>query len=389
MRLGILVSHPIQYYSPLFRELAKRVDLQVFYATRGSSKQQADAGFGVEFEWDIDLLTGYAHAFLNNVAANPGPSSFFGCDTPEIRDLIRDGNFDAFIVFGWYLKSHWQAICACRRYKVPVLVRGDSQLPANPAGFRKLAKEVTHRLALRQFDGFLSVGKRNREYLLHYGVPEKRIFFSPHFVDNDWFAARALAAKGTRAELRHAWGAEGGSFVVLFAGKFISKKRPLDLVKALGLLHGREVKLTAVFVGSGELQPQMQRLVTKLGIPAHFAGFRNQSEMPQYYAAADVLVLPSDGTETWGLVVNEAMACGLPAIGSDAVGCGPDLIEVGRTGFLFPMGDIAGLANCVERMVRLKEDGVDFSAPSRERIAHYSVHAAAGGMLQAVEELAS
>ena len=163
MRIGILVSHPIQYYSPLFRELAKRADLQVFYAMKGSPKQQAGAGFGVEFEWDIDLLTGYSHTFLNNVSRQPGTDHFHGCDTPGIDGIIPRGNFDAFVTFGWYLKSHWQAIRACRRSKVPVLARGDSQLSATDSRLKRLLKYLPYRVALRQFDGFLSVGKRNRE----------------------------------------------------------------------------------------------------------------------------------------------------------------------------------------------------------------------------------
>ena len=191
MRLGILVSHPIQYYSPWFRALAKCVDLEVFYAYKGSPGHQADAGFGVPFEWDIDLLSGYSHSFLNNVSRKPGTSSYDGCDTPEIGEIIRARCFDAFIVCGWYLKSYWQAVRACRMNKVPVLVRGDSQLNTERSFLKRAVKQVTHRKALRHFDGCLSVGRRNREYLLHYGVPADRIFFVPHFVDNEWFAARA------------------------------------------------------------------------------------------------------------------------------------------------------------------------------------------------------
>ena len=86
-------------------------------------------------------------------------------------------------------------------------------------------------------------------------------------------------------------------------------------------------------------------------LPVSFAGFLNQGEIPAAYAACDALVLPSDYGETWGLVVNEAMACGVPAVVSDAVGCGPDLVEEGQTGMIFPLGDIPALARAIEAVL--------------------------------------
>src|ERR1044072_846261 len=119
-KLGILVSHPIQYYAPWFRYLAERMDIQVFYAHKQDAKGQSDAGFGVEFDWDIPLLEGYPYRWLKNVAKQPSIRSFAGLDTPELFDLIRPGSFDAFLLFGWNRKCSWQAIRACRKAKIPV-----------------------------------------------------------------------------------------------------------------------------------------------------------------------------------------------------------------------------------------------------------------------------
>jgi hypothetical protein len=201
MRVGILVSHPIQYYSPWFRALAKQIDLQVLYAHKGSPQEQAKAGFDVAFEWDVDLLSGYPHRFLHNVSPRPDPDVYGGCDTPEITGIIKDEGFDAFVVSGWYLKSYWQAVRACRRNRVPVLVRGDSQLRMECSRLKRWSKRCLYRVAFRQFDGFLTVGKRNREYLLYYGVPEERLFSAPHFVDKRlvWIAR----GYGTRASIRN------------------------------------------------------------------------------------------------------------------------------------------------------------------------------------------
>jgi glycosyltransferase involved in cell wall biosynthesis len=458
MRIGLLASHPVQYQAPWFRELAKDTDLHVFFAHRQTAAEQA--GFGVAFDWDLDLLSGYRHTFLRNVARHPSVNRFFGCDTPEIAEIIRVGGqpparqsgygggarseiggqirFDAFIVTGWYLKSYWQAARACRHANVPVLVRGDSQLDQMRSPLKNAIKQLTYRFVLRQFDGFLSVGQRNREYLLHYGVPAGKIFFSPHFVDNERFAKQAEAlrhskspayaqgfgaagpacAQGSgmagRSEIRSQWKIPEDAFCVLFCGKFIPKKRPLDLIEAARLLlqEGQLPNIHLLFAGSGELGSQLRAncnvafdaetnqrsAVTgqkSLGEPitdnqkpsASFAGFLNQTELARAYVAADVLVLPSDGRETWGLVVNEAMACGLPAIVSNAVGCAPDLIEQGKTGFTFPVGNCRELGQRLKELAAAKEAGHDFRPAVFSKLRDYSIAAATRGTLEAVTKV--
>lgn len=387
MKTGILVSHPIQYYSPWFRALAKRMDLHVFYAHRPSAEQQGE-GFDHVFEWDTDLLSGYEHSFLVNRSPDPGTYHFSGCDTPDIATIIQKGSFDVFVVFGWFLKCYWQAARACRRAGIPVLVRGDSQLNTSHSPLKRVVKRITHRNALRQFDGFLSVGQRNREYLLHYGVPGDRIFFVPHFVDNDWFAKRALEARPLRPQIRDQWSADDATFVLIFVGKFIPKKRPLDLLKAVHVLHRQNVRVLAVFVGAGELEIELRAFAERNGIPVRFEGFRNQAELPQFYVSADALVLPSDGGETWGLVVNEGMACALSAIVSDAVGCEPDLIDEASTGFSFPLGDIEALAQRIARASELTKAGFDFRPGLERKLARYSIETAVEGALSAFAEMA-
>ncbi len=399
MRLGILTSHPIQYQAPWFRGLSKVVDLEVFFAHRQTATQQGSAGFGVAFDWDVDLLSGYSHRFLKNVADRPGVNSFSGCDTPEIAEVILNppttdhrppttDRFDAFIVSGWYLKSYWQAIRACRRAGVPVFVRGDSQLRTPRSPLKRLVMEVRQRWLLREFDGFLSVGKRNREYLEHYGVSPRKIFFAPHFVDNEWFAAKSAEVRGQRSEIRGRWGANEQTLVVLFVGKFQPIKRPQDILHALAALNAQPSSLNcmAVFVGSGEMETDLQELASSLAVVAHFEGFKNQTELPRYYVAADVLVLPSE-SETWGLVVNEAMACGLPAIVSDAVGCAPDLIEEGKTGFTFPVENVTALSQRLHQMAELRKCGRDFRPALTDKMRIYSVDTAVGATVRAMKSL--
>jgi glycosyltransferase involved in cell wall biosynthesis len=386
-RLAILVSHPIQYLPPWFRALASRVDLQVYYALRQNRNQQAKAGFGVPFEWDIDLFSGYAHRFLRNRSLNPSTRHFFGCDTPEICEAIRAGRFDACIVCGWQLKTYWQAVWACRRNAVPTFVRGDSQLLTPRSKLKFVVKALLYPRLLGLFDGFLFVGRLNKEYLRHYGVPDAKLHFVPHFVDNEWFGREARRLATIRPRVRQSWGADPETLVVLFVGKFQHFKRPLDTVHALSVVQAMGVNAIGVFVGSGEMGERLATEASTLGVTARFEGFRNQSELPRYYVAADVLVLPSE-SETWGLVVNEAMACGLPAIVSNVVGCAPDLIEEGTTGFTFKVTNVGDLAHKLALLESRRRSGYDFTGAVAHRIQRYSAATALTGTLRALESLA-
>jgi glycosyltransferase involved in cell wall biosynthesis len=386
MRIGFLASHPIQYLAPLLRELATLVDLHVFYAHDPSPQQQAAAGFDVAFKWDTDLFEGYPHTFLPNAARHPDARAghFFGCDTPELYGEITVDRFDVFIVNGWYLKSFWQAVWACKKAGIPVLARGDSQLQTPRHWVKRATKQIGYRMLLRSFDGFLSVGRRFDEYLRHYGVPSERILRVPHAVDNEWFAqkAREAVSTGLVEDLQKKLGLTRDAVTLLFVGKFIEVKRAHDILRALRILQNQGLTVSAVYVGDGPMRLSLTTEAERLGVSAHFVGFKNQSELPAYYALADALVLPSK-SETWGLVVNEAMATGTPAIVSDAVGCRPDLIIEGETGYSYPVGDVVALASAVEQLIMDCNVGVDFALFARTHIDRYSVEAAAKGVVEA------
>ena len=205
-------------------------------------REAGQAGFGVAFEWDVDLLAGY-RALLTNVARQPSTDRFSGCDTPGIAGEIERGRFDAFVVPGWGLRAYLQAVRACRRARVPVMVRGDSQLPGQRSAAVRLAKALLYRRMMRRFDGYLYVGQRSREYFEHYGAPKARLFFAPHCIDNQAFAGARPAHRAPDGRRR-----------LLFVGKLIERKRPLDLVRAAALLQSRGAKVEVAFAGSGELE---------------------------------------------------------------------------------------------------------------------------------------
>jgi len=378
MRLAVVTSHPIQYQAPLFRELARRVDLTVFFSHHATPADQARAGFDVGFDWDVDLLSGYEHSFLNNVANVPGIHHFAGCDTPEIGNQLKKGRYTAVLVTGWHLKSFLQCILSAKRHGIATMARGDSQLNTHRSSFKKLSKALIYPGFLRLFDCALYVGQRSRAYWRHYNYPASRLFFSPHCVDTDWFAMRASLS--ARNELRSKLGLSENARVVLFAGKLLPFKRPLDIVSALAHLKRQGFELTLLVAGSGPLQGEIEALGNSARVSIRQLGFRNQTEMPAVYAAADVLVLPSDGRESWGLVANEALACGKPIVVSDEVGCAPDLAADGIAGRVFIARQIPALAEALLNVL--------VHPPKLKAIAEkseiYSIRNAVHGILDAL-----
>jgi glycosyltransferase involved in cell wall biosynthesis len=251
------------------------------------------------------------------------------------------------LLTGWQTFPFIQLLSSARAAGIPVLMRGESHA-LKPRG--AMAHRF-HRWLFHQVDAFLVIGRANRALYERHHVSGDRLFDAPYFVDNERFATEAASWRTRRGELRSSLGMPEHATCFIFAGKFEPKKHPQDVIAALGAVHRRrpDLPLHALFVGDGILAGALQARAAAEGIAVTFAGFVNQSEIPRFYVAADALVLPSDYDETWGLVVNEAMACGLPALVSDRAGSGPDLVGDGRTGARYPFGDIDALAALVER----------------------------------------
>lgn len=379
MRLAVVLTHPVQYYAPIFRELAKRVDLHVYFGHAGSASHQASAGFGVKFQWDVDVIGGYASTVMTNVSRNPTADSFFSVDTPEISRVFQEKRYDAALVVGWYRKMLMQSIVAAKRSGAAVFVRGDSQLSQPRSVTRRIVQKVAYPTLLRALDTVAYVGVNSREFYEHHRYPGARMFFSPHCVDNDFFSTRGDRARAQALRAENAIAAD--EKIVLFVGKFVAFKRPADVLRAVATLRRRGARVRAVFVGSGELEASLKALDAELGAQSVFLGFLNQTALPAAYAAADVLALPSTGRETWGLVCNEALACGAPIVVSDHVGCAKDLAADGFVGRTHGLGDVDALA---EALAATLEDRP--SAAAVQAVAErYTVTRAVDGVMAAAE----
>lgn len=399
-RIAIFTTHPVQYRGPLFRAFASHpsLDPTVFFASRHGLDEVEDPEFDQSFSWDTPLLEGYDHVFLDNRARNPSVGRFLGLNVPGIFEHWDSGTFDAFLVIGWRTRAHWQAIRAAVQSESALLLRGESNLEMEPRSTVKKwlrstfwlpVRHVLYRQLFSQASAILTIGTKNRAYFRHFGVSERKLFRAPYCVDNEHFRTGEKRREEKRQYLRDRLGVGKDTTLFISVAKFIPKKCPLDLLQAFSWLVTKEnPDAHLLFVGDGPKRGDLENKIKTSGLEdsVTLAGFVNQSRLPDFYAGADALVLPSGPMETWGLVVNEAMAAGLPVIVSDAVGCSPDLVIEGENGLIFPYRDTTALADQMGRFVRLsREEQRAWGKRSEEVVDNFSPKTVAEALSEALE----
>jgi glycosyltransferase involved in cell wall biosynthesis len=331
IRLAIIASHPIQYYVPLYQRLAGRDDLaiKVFFTWHAGGAVVEDRGFRLSFDWDIPLVEGYEFELVPNTSSDPGTHHFFGLKNPSLIHRINAWRPDIVHITGWAWLSHVLAMRTFWKRGTPTLFRGDSHLldtmPSGPSGPRWWIKRAILRRVFSWPSAFLVVGAANRSYYEAFGVDPSRLLACTHSIDVTRFAQPADRHEQEAKQWRQQLGIPATKIVLLFAGKFETKKQPIELMRAVKKLS--DPKHYLIMVGSGELEEQVKALAA--ADPARFCvlPFQNQSRMPVVYRLGDLFVLPSVFRETWGIAVNEALACSRPALVSDRVGCATDIID--------------------------------------------------------------
>ena len=366
-KITYLVSHPIQYQAPLLRRIGEQdgVDLRVVFENKPADRDFFDTGFKRPVEWDVPLTEGYEHAFL--------------ADTDLISEIKKA---DVLWLHGWGSPGMRKALTQARRLGVPVLMRGENCDLAMPDGEgpRGWLKRLYIGWVLRRCRAFLAIGTVNENYYLRRGVSRDQIFTMPYAIDNDSFGAKANAAAPERGELKVRLGINPEQKIVLFVGKFMTRKHPDLLVRAMNSVDWPSEKAALVFVGSGEMEDSL----CSMAPDAVFLGFQNQSALPTFYEMADVMVVPSE-REPWGLVINEAMACGTAVIASDQVGSAVDLIS-DSCGRIFPNGDVAALA---EALVDCLGNSEMMGMAAKTTIGQWGFAQDVDGLMQAIEYVKS
>lgn len=227
----------------------------------------------------------------------------------------------------------------------------------------------------KHVDSALYVGESNYDYFVEFGLQTDQLIWAPHAIDNARFQQNEVDHVLKAMAFRKQFGIVEGAFVFVFAGKFESKKDPVLLLNAF-LETGLPNNAHLVFVGNGGLEEKL-KLISKDKSNVHFMNFQNQQTMPAVYRMADVFVLPSKGPgETWGLAINEAMACGRSVLVSDKCGCAANIVENGVNGYIFKAGDITDLKNKMLRLYGEKDCLQTMGKASLEKIKSYSLQQA-------------
>ena len=395
LRVAVLATHPIQYQAPLWRALALRPDLKlhVFFGSDISVRGYRDEGFGVKVQWDVPLLAGYEHTFLSQDLALHR-ISFWEPWAKNLRKHLHVFSPDVVLLTAYNSVFWIGALLQARLLGLPVVLRHEA---SDAASSRSSCKAFVRDLALRGFYSqiarFAAIGTEARQHLGRLGIPADRIGWAPYCVDSVQVEAQVGQWLPRRDELRAKLGIGAGDVALIFSGKLIPKKQPLLILDAIeGLSPSRRQRIHLIVMGDGELRADVERKGRQvLGARFHQAGFVNQSEMGQWYAAADCLVLPSKkgAGETWGLVVNEALQFGLPAVVSDGVGCHPDLVGP-ATGRVFRSGSADDLARALsETMSSLLGNRAATAAACRERVGLFSLGMAERGLTESLHHFAA
>jgi glycosyltransferase involved in cell wall biosynthesis len=386
-RLLVVSSHVVQYSSVRYREMTShpQLDIEVCFCTLQGAETGMDPEFGVEVAWDVPLLEGYRWRHVANRSPWPRLGSFWGIINPALWQLIRDGQFDAVFVSGYFYASAWIAILAAKWYGVKVFLSTDAHgLPSRNA--RSHASLWVKKWLVRKIFGLadiaLGCSHGSVAYLRWLGIPDERIVLAPFVVDNCWWIQRAGAVD--RDGVRKEWKIPPDARVLLFCAKLQPWKRPQDAMEAFALADLPNSYL--VFAGDGPMRRTLEDKARDLGLQdrIRWLGLVNQSALPGVYRSCDLLLLPSDH-EPFGLVVNEAMLCGCPVVVSDQVGAKFDLVSDQETGFVYPCGDVTALSSIIRQVFADGESYDQIRQRARQRLETWSAREYAAALVEAIE----
>jgi glycosyltransferase involved in cell wall biosynthesis len=387
--LAIFETHPVQYRAPVYRELERLVPgrFHVFYATDVSVRGHRDVEFGKTLAWDEPLLEGYPNTVLNQERGDP-LKRFRSLHGRSISKVCNSFRFSAILQTQFLYEYDFAVLFQARARRIPVWIRQETQ---DNAAERSRGKEFLRSLVYRSLYSLVEkafyLGELNREHLLRFGIRPHQLIRSPYSTPDRFENVSTNEFRGIRERCRNRLGIDREKLVIGFFGKLIPKKNPDLLLRAALLFKGDlKAKTTLLFVGSGGLECEMKaqaRVVEKSGMQTIFAGFINQSAIRDFYAATDILVLPSRRTgEAWGLVVNEALQAGCAVVISEAVGCAREFGGWERVEII-PVGDATALAGAVERLAVFPRE----LGWAREGMKAYSTSTAAEALAREIRLL--
>jgi glycosyltransferase involved in cell wall biosynthesis len=370
--LLLVSSQPIQSAASL-QMMARNpgADVLTAYCSLPDAKLWRDPENLTKEAFDLPMLDGYSWVQLNNYSPLPRLGKFYGLINPGIIRLVAKA--DCCIIYGHTYISFWLAIATAKVLGKPLLLGTDATSLQSHYGAgnwkSSLKKKVFPFLYNRIADMVLVPSTTSKRFICSLGISEERVALTPYVVDNDAIAAIADAAN--RKQIREEWQIPEDATIAVFCAKFLARKRPQDALAAFAQANVTNSYL--IMVGEGPLGDDLKQQAESLAIQdrVRFAGLVKYSRLPEVYAACDVLVFPSEH-EPYGLPVNEAMICGIPTIVSDRIGAGGDLVEHGKTGFIYPCGEVDALAAILRQVLGNRDQLKIMGDAARQRMATWS-----------------
>jgi glycosyltransferase involved in cell wall biosynthesis len=376
-----IIAPTCRYYQvPLFQALAAdpRIDLTVYFCSdEAITSKDVSRMFKTGDSWGIEetLLDGYNYKFLKNYS--PFPSYLtpaYGLLNFGIWSELRKNKPDATVLMAWVNPVWFVAMAASFAIKSPFFFLTDANIEAEvlKTGWKVLLKKLAlGKIIFPLAAGFLCSGSANSRLYSYYGVPDKKLVQFAYSWGSDRLPTDSLTPMGNKTVIREELGIPQNSRVLLFCGRLHPEKNLFHLIEAYDKMNTPNTMLA--FVGDGDLRQSLEQYVADHKLDnVRFFGFQNRNAIAKYYAASDALVLPSF-RESWGIVVNEGMAFGLPIIVSDQVGAGNDLVEHGVNGYIFHEGDKDTLRDQLELICNMPQEDLDkMSQRSLELISEWS-----------------
>jgi glycosyltransferase involved in cell wall biosynthesis len=377
-RLVITTEIISPYRIPVFNVLAQHpdVDLHVIFLAETDPGMRRWKVYKDEIRFSYEVLPHWRRRVAGyNLLLNRGMVS-----------ALDEARPDVIVCGGYGYVASWQVLGWARRRKRPVFLWSESNQQDQRRGL--LHVEMLKRHFVGACSGFVVPGKSAAAYAATFGGPHERIFVAPNAVDNAFFSREASVARSRAPEMRRQFGLPEHYF--LCVGRLVSSKGVFDLLEAYSLLAPElRVRSELLFVGDGVDQPELEARAAAIHPGAvRVAGFAHREQLAVYYALADALVFPTH-TDPWGLVVNEAMACGIPIVATDAGGCVQDLVQEGWNGYVVPKNAPGKLSEALAKIACVPELSSSMGTRSAQRIEQNSPPACAAGFVAAMDAVAS
>jgi glycosyltransferase involved in cell wall biosynthesis len=358
LRVAFVLGEPTPYRIPHLRALAAReeLDITVVYAAATVQRRtwQVEHAEAVYLSGPMLPLSRVLH---HDYALTPG-----------IWRLLARGGFDLVVVGGWSLMATQLAILWCRLRRVPYLLMSDNHLlEPRPLWVRAVKRLVLPRI-VPQAAGWLVPGSLAKHHIVFYGAKPDRVLTFPLTIDVGRWARLCEAARPERDSFRARYGVVHDDVLVLQVGRLVAHKAVDVLLRGASGARQLGANVHVLVVGAGPDERSLRELAASLDVPVSFAGELDTNSLPAAYAAADVFALVS-ARETWGVVVNEAAAAGLPLVLSSGVGAAADLLEAGQNGERVPVGDVGALAEALARLADDPELRRRYGERSRELVS--------------------